>query len=118
MKVLTWNVRGLRDSVWRSSLGRYLREWEVDCGLIQETHIGEDGQVQWKSLGQGGYADVVCLGANSRVGGLAIWWKVAKLQLLDTLKGQHIITVKFKMIQGGIEWIVTGVYVTCVADHR
>mgnify|MGYP003565974201 CR=1 FL=1 len=42
MRVLTWNVRGLRNKVRRASLIRYLTEWEIDCALIQETHLEEE----------------------------------------------------------------------------
>ena len=46
--MLTLNVRGLRSNVKRKSLFRYLRSNKFDIVCLQETHVTDDVNKQWK----------------------------------------------------------------------
>jgi exonuclease III len=118
MKVITWNVRGLRDGVRRASLARYLREWEADCALLQETHIEEDCNHLWHSLKQGGQADIRGIDAQGRSGGIAVWWRCSKLSLIEVWREQYIITCKFRLLTTDQELIGSCVYGPCADNAR
>ena len=51
---------------------RYLREWGIDCALIQETHIESNSDRLWSDLLAAGMNEFVQIDAHGRSGGIAI----------------------------------------------
>jgi exonuclease III len=100
MRILTWNMRGLRDKSRRASLLRYLREWGIDYALIQETHIEGRSDRLWSDLLASGMNDFMQIDAQGRSGGIAIWWRWGWAQCLEVHKARHLLTCKFQIHQG------------------
>jgi hypothetical protein len=97
---------------------RYLREWEIDCALIQETHIESNSNRLWSDLLAAGLNECVQIDVHGRSGGIAIWWRKRWAQCLEVHKARHMLTCKFQIQQGQECIWITGVYGPCTASAR
>jgi hypothetical protein len=100
----------LCDRSRRGSLIRYLREWEIDCAILQETHIDCAFDKAWEEMRAGSANDLVVVNSIGRSGGIAIWWRKQMLCLQEVSMARHLLTCRFTRGQGDSVFFVTGVY--------
>jgi exonuclease III len=118
MRVLSWNVRGLRNKQRRASLCRYLSEWEIDCALLQETHLERENGQEWDCFKQSGHSDIVAKGAAGRSGGMAFWWRKSAISVTEIFRDRFLISCRCQSPQGDMEWFISCIYGPCVAAER
>ena len=93
LKIVSWNVRGLNDSLKRLVVRNLLREWNSDVVCLQETKLaGMDRQLIC-SLWSCPYVDWVALDANQTAGGVLMMWDRKALEKLEVMVGQFSVSV-------------------------
>lgn len=91
MKVLSWNVRGLRgDRI--PIVARYLAQWKPDICFLQETHIEEVDDFKWKSFENCQLNDKCYLPSLGRSGGQLIMWNKDLFVPQDTIMGRYCLS--------------------------
>ena len=68
-----------------------------------------------RSLGSGRFLD---WDASGSVGGILICWDKRSLEILDWEEGQFSISCRFRNVEDGVVWVLTGVYDPFTKEER
>jgi exonuclease III len=95
VRVLTWNVRGLREATRRLVL-RYLQEWRVDLVMLQETHLEEVDLHMKRSIGGDQFDEMLVMKSEGRSSGQIMLWDGDKFHLTSS-------TIASRVVSGGLD---------------
>lgn len=110
MKIITWNVRGMRCRDRTAIIGKYLHSWKADIVLIQETHLHSlSGEIS-RSFDRFAFDGHVMIPSVGRGGGHLILWRLGAFDLIDSVIGRHSITVLLKRLSDNLVFLVSAVY--------
>ena len=109
IKILSWNVRGLNDREKRRMAKLVARSQKADLVCFLETTVQEMSLKVVKSLGVGRSMD---WGADARGAsrGILIFQDNKILELLELKRSGFTISGRFRNVEDGFVWVITGVY--------
>ena len=110
VKIISWNVRGANDPNRRKIIRNFIRNQRVDLVYLQETKIQEMTTVVARSLGVCRLSDWTALNAEGSAGGIILLWDKKVMELVNFEIGLFSISCVFKMVEGGFQWMFSGVY--------
>ena len=110
VKIISWNVRGVNDPDRRKIIRNFIRNQRVDLVCLQETKIHEMTTAVARSLGVGRIYDWRALNAEGSAGGIILFWDKKAMELVNSEIGLFSISCLFKMVEGGLLWMFSGVY--------
>ena len=110
VKIMSWNVRGANDPDRRKIIRNVIRSHRANLVCFQETKIQKMTTVVARSLGVGRNCDWRALDAEGTAGGILLFWNKKIMELVDSEIGLFSISCLFKMVEGGVLWMFSGVY--------
>ena len=110
VKILSWNVRGVNDPSRRKIIRNFIRYQRLALVCLQETKIQEMSVTVARSLGVGRRYDWRALNAEGSAGGVLLLWDKKIMELVASEIGIFSISCQFKMVEGGFQWMFSGVY--------
>ena len=110
VKIMSWNVRGANDLDRRKIIRNVIRIHRANLVCFQETKIQKMTTVVARSLGVGRNYDWRALDAEGTAGGILLFWDKKIMELVDSEIGLFSISCLFKMVEGGVHWMFSGVY--------
>ena len=110
VKIMSWNVRGANDPDRRKIIRNVIRFQRVNLVCLQETKIQNMTAAVARSLGVGRIYDWRALNAEGSAGGILLFWDKKIMELVDSETGLFSISCLFKMVEGGVLWMFSGVY--------
>ena len=93
LKIVSWNVRGLNDSLKRLVVRNLLREWNCDVVCLQETKLVGMHRQLICSLWSCPYVDWVALDVDQTASGVLMMWDRRALEKLEVMVGQFSVSV-------------------------
>nr|XP_023884749.1 uncharacterized protein LOC111996948 [Quercus suber] len=118
LRLLSWNVRGLNNSRKREVCKNLLKEWRCDIVCLQETKLSLVNSVVLRSLSGSPFNDWAVLDAVQSSGGVLLVWDKRVVEKIDVLVGQFSVSVLFRGVVDGFEWVCTGIYGPNADPHR
>lgn len=95
LKIMSQNVRGLRDSNKRMIVTSLTRTCKPHLHCLQETKLSDwNGQLA-RSVGVGQNVEWYALGALDSTGGILIAWDNTILEMVEVMEGQFTISWRF-----------------------
>ena len=110
VKIMSWNVRGANDLDRRKIIRNVIRIHRANLVCFQDTKIQKMTTVVARSLGVGRNYDWRALDAEGTAGGILLFWDKKIMELVDSEIGLFSISCLFKMVEGGVLWMFSGVY--------
>ena len=110
VKIMSWNVRGVNDPDRRKIIRNVIRHHRANLVCLQETKVQKMTTVVARSLGVGRNCDWRALEAEGTAGGILLFWDKKIMELVDSETGLFSISCLFKMVEGGVLWMFSGVY--------
>ena len=110
VKIMSWNVRGANDLDRRKIIRNVIRIHRANLVCFQETKIQKMTTVVARSLGVGRNYHWRALDAEGTAGGILLFWDKKIMELVDSEIGLFSISCLFKMVEGGVIWMFSGVY--------
>ena len=107
---MSWNVRGVNDPDRREIIRNVIRHHRANLVCLQETKVQKMTTVVARSLGVGRNYDWRVLEAEGTTGGILLFWDKKIMELVDSETGLFSISCLFKMGEGGVLWMFSGVY--------
>lgn len=93
MRVLSWNVRGLRNPERRSIISRYCLQWKPDVLFFQETLLEDVDSTKWEYFSRIQFVDFFFVPSMGRSRGQIISWRKDRFSMMDTFVGVHSASV-------------------------
>ena len=110
LEILSWNVRGLNNPQKRDTVKNLLKEWKCDVVCFQETKLDSVNSAVVKSLWSSPFVDWVALDAIHTAGVVILAWDTRVYKKMDVLVGCFSVSILFKGVVDGFDWICIGVY--------
>ena len=110
VKIMSWNVRRANDLDRRKIIRNVIRIHRANLVCFQETKIQKMTTVVARSLGVGRNYDWRALDAEGTAGEILLFWDKKIMELVDSEIGLFSISCLFKMVEGGVLWMFSGVY--------
>ena len=123
LRLLSWNVRGLNNPWKREVCKNLLKEWRCDIVCLQETKLSLLNSGAVRSLWGSPFTDWVVLdvvqtSAPGVGGGCLLLWDKRAVEKIDVFVGQFSVSVLFRGVLDGFEWVCTGIYGPNADQHR
>ena len=110
LRLLSWNVRGLNNPRKREVCKNLLKEWRCDIVCLQETKPSSVNFAVLRSLLSSPFNDWAVLDAVQSSGGVLLIWDKQVVKKIDVLVGQFSVSVLFRGVMDGFEWVCNGIY--------
>ena len=109
LKVLSWNIRGANDTSKRKIVKALLRSQKLDLFCLQETKIHSMSEGIVRSLGSGRFLEWIAMEACGTTGGILVVWDKRSLELLNKEVGSYSVSCRFRNVEDGFVWVLSGV---------
>lgn len=103
-------MRVLNDSEKCKSVGNLFRGWKVDLVCLQETTVAVVSCALVRSLWGGPHVKWCCLEVEGASGGILCLWDSCSMKLVESSVGVFSISMIFKNVDDGVQWIFLEVY--------
>ena len=110
LRLLSWNVRGLNNPQKREVCKNLLKEWRRDVVCLQETKLASINSALVRSLWGSPFVDWAVLDAIQTSGGVLLLWDKRVVEKVDVSVGLFSVSVLFRGVVDGFEWVCTGLY--------
>jgi exonuclease III len=109
MKVISWNIRGLKAPSKQRTLKRKLTQEKTDFMLLQETKCDGDtmGKIAhkiWKN------SEMICIEAEGAVGGLTTIWNPENFKVEGVYQCPRILTIHYQDLRMGEQGYISNAY--------
>ena len=118
LRLLSWNVRGLNNSQKREVCKNLLKDWRCDVVCLQETKLSSLNSAIVRSLWGSPFIDWAVLDAVQSSGGVLLIWDKRVVEKIDVFVAQFSVSVLFRGVGDGFEWVCTGLYGPNADHHR
>ena len=108
MRITTWNVRGLNTPSKKRLIKQYLKSFNLEIILIQETKLNKlEGTKLNKMLGLWDSVFVEAIGAS---GGLGIIWNSKKVDLKYLVNNSNWLCASVQSLKSNMKFILINIY--------
>lgn len=117
MKILSWNIRGLKKLEKRRRLKSLIKEKKVDMLFLQESKQGTISKEFIKTIWWNDDFDFLDVEASGTAGGLICIWNIKSFNLMESVGSRNFLILKGTFNQS-FNCVVTNVYCPCCVVKR
>lgn len=118
MKVVSWNVRGLRDIMRRVVIKDILRRNKVRIALIQESKIAEMNDKNVREVWGIRSVQWVALDAVGSTRGILLICDTRYVKMIDSWRGDFSVSAVIEDLENNQRWLITTVYGPNLSQRR
>ena len=111
LRLLSWNVRGLKNPRKREVCKNLLKDWKCDIVCFQETKVSSIDVAFVRSLWGSPFIDWAVLEAMQTSRWVLLIWDKRVFEKLDVIVGQFSTNVILRGVVDDFVWACTSVYV-------
>ena len=95
-----------------------MKEWRCDVVCLQETKLASSNFALVRSLRGSPFVDWAVLDAVQTSGGILMFWDKLVVEKIDVSVGQFSVSVLFRGVLDGFDWVCIGLYGSNADHHR
>lgn len=110
MKIMTWNIRGLGGIEKRRAVKENCCKYKLDVVVLQETKKAKFSPLLMCSVVGRDLLAWCIIPSCGTMGGVLLVWDLSVVDKIDELVGSFSISIVFKEMALGFQWMFTGIY--------